>query len=162
METGESNHVGKNGPVAWVARVMATTDSTCRVPRPRNTARRILIVSPSMFVRMALVRRLSDVVSFNVFLVLAEDLDHAPVETYDLMVVGPYLSSRERERVLLFHAGRAGGALIELADSEAVSVPNESVRVERAGHGRLETLTRAVCAALSTPSDNLPHGGTNA
>lgn len=159
----DNNHVGNGGPAAWVARVLAAADGTpCRARKLRADTARILVVSPSMFVRMALVQRLSDVVSPNVSLVLAEGLADAPAEAYDLMVVGPYLSDDERAQALLFHAAQAGSALIELADSDAAFPPNESVRIERPGHGRLETLTRTVCAALSTPPNNPSSGGTDA
>jgi hypothetical protein len=160
MATSNESNMHRGGMASWAGQSSTGVDCAPRVARGfhKQTAR-VLVVSPSSFVRMALVQRLLDVVSPRVRLVLTENLADAAAEPFDLMVVGPYLSPAERAQAGELHAGRSGAALIELADSPQGDV----VRVLRAGRGGVASLTDVVRDALVPVSTHTTsHGGMDA
>ena len=159
-DNNANNHVAGGAVAAWAADGDAATGC---IPRSASSFRkgtvRILVVSPSCFVRIALVQRLSDIVSPRVQLILADDIADAADEAYDLIVVGPYLSEDERAQAAQLHAGRSGVALIELADSHDAGC----MRVVRSDRRSIGALTDVVSAALLSPSPtHVSTGGTDA
>jgi hypothetical protein len=112
-----------------------------RFSRP-STSMRVLVVSPSGFVRIALTHRLADL---NAVVTLAVRREDAPDDDYDAFIVGPYLTDKERDRIVDDVASSEKPAVvIEICDPPE----NGSARLIAMGHNRLAEIAEVLLAAV--------------
>ena len=115
-----------------------------RFPR-RAKNMRVLVVSPSGFVRLALAHRLADL---DAVVTLAVDRGDAPLDGYDAVIVGPYLDERERDQLVddLVASG-SHAAIIEICDPPE----NGSARLVALGHNRVADIAQRLLTAIDEP-----------
>jgi len=160
MATSDTFPANPGTGLSWAHGPEEPGDCAPRVVRTfRGLVARVLVISPSSVVRVALVQRLSDLRRPRLRVTLAEDLAEGLTEAYDVMVIGPYLSTAERERAIGLHAARPGAGLVEIADLAG----DAAVRVHRSGSGGVAELTEAVSAAVAPRYlSHVPTGGRDA
>jgi hypothetical protein len=105
----------------------------------------VLVVSPCGFVRLALAQRLANL---DTVLTLAVDRGDLALDGYDAVIVGPYLDSRDRDRLVdELSDGGSDTAVIEICDPPEQG----SARLVTLGHRRLAHVAEMVLAAVGEP-----------
>lgn len=119
-----------------------------RFQRRRQTIR-VLVISPSGFVRLALAHRLADI---NAVVTLAEDGAGGNFDQYEAVVVGPYLGDADRDRVVneLLASG-SDAAIIEICDPP----DNGWARLVALGHNRLADIAEQILTAVGGSQEAL-------
>lgn len=115
--------------------------SVRRFQRERQTIR-VLVISPSGFVRLALAHRLADI---DAVVTLAVDGSRVKFDQYEAVVVGPYLGDNDRDRVVdeLVSSG-SDAAIIEICDP-----PDQgSARLIALGNNRLADVAEQILTAV--------------
>jgi tripartite-type tricarboxylate transporter receptor subunit TctC len=112
-----------------------------RFQRERQTIR-VLVISSSGFIRLALAHRLADI---DAVVTLAEDGADSAFENYDAVVVGPYLRDVDRDRVVdELVASGSDAAVIEICDPP----DNGSARLIALGDNRLADAAEQLLTAV--------------
>jgi hypothetical protein len=157
MATSNEHQLGGIPIGNWGAGIHAAAGCAPRPVRNGSAGAQVLVVSPSVVMRLALVQRLSHIDRPRLCITLSETVPVVEAEMYDLVVMCPYLSRAERARATELQARHPRTGLIEFHDS-----PQEGgIIVVCPGLDALG-LTEIVYAALLTSFPDTSTGGTDA
>jgi hypothetical protein len=103
---------------------------------------RVLVISPSGFVRLAIAHRLADL---DAVVTLSVEGGDFPFDDYDAVIVGPYLDEADRDKVIDdLTASGSHAAVIEICDPPE----NGSARLIALGDNRLADTAQHLLAAV--------------
>jgi hypothetical protein len=158
MAPSNENHLGGIPIAHWAAGIQAAAPCAPRLVRDRGAGdARVFVMSPSPLVRLALVQRLSHVESPRLCITLSDTVIAVAADAYDLVVMGPYLSSVEQTRATDLQARHPRMGFIQIHDGSQ----RDGVSVVHMGQGTFG-LTETVYSALLTSFPDTSTGGTDA